>query len=167
MYVYSPNPSKKAPLTLIALCLCAGVMLFWPVSENKTVDMLLKAFGLWAFFGAFVLAYKFIWTSYTYTLEKNNGSVDLTVDCIFIKRKRTVCRISVDDIESIKIKLKGKSAEKSDKTDKKLPTYKYFACLLCRSYCILELSENENNAIILLTPDEKMLNLIKLNKSSS
>ena len=164
MYVYSPNPSRKAPITLIAICLCAGVMLFWPISENKTVDMLLKAFGLWAFFGSFVLAYKFIWTSYTYTLEKNNGSVDLTVDCIFIKRKRTVCRISVSDIENIKLKLKGKKAEP---TDKKVPVYKYFACLLCRSYCILELSEKEDNAIILLTPDEKMLNLIKTNKSSS
>lgn len=164
MYVYSPKPSKKLPYTLIIICLCAGIMLFWPISEDRTVDMLLKAFGLWAFFGAFVVAYKFIWTSYVYTLERNGVGVDLTVDCIFIKKKRTVCRISVDDIENVRIKIRKK---KADLPDKKVPRYKYFACLFCRSYCILELSENEDNAIILLTPDEKMLNLIKTNKSSS
>ena len=158
MYEFSPSPNKTPAYTLVFLCLFAGIFLFMPLSLGESVMLWLRAIGIWAFACAFIVADRYLLTSYTYILEENeNGGADFVVSELHFKKRRTVCRISVLDIAEI---------SQNDKKNKfvfpkNVRKYNYSSELLGNKYTVLRVEDEGSSAFIKFSPDEKMIFLIR------
>ena len=164
MYVYEPKPDKRAAYTLTFICLCVGLALLWPSSLDGFWGALPPAAGILFLLLAFMTACRYLLTSYVYRIEERDGfGYDLTVEQIFVKRRRILCRIAVEDIEKISEAASGrkKKKDKSKKSAQKCVTYRYFAELFCRRYTVIELSEDEGRVRVIITPDEKLTGILR------
>ena len=157
MYEFSPSPNKTPAYALVFICLFAGIFLFMPLSLGDSVMLWLRALGIWAFAGAFIVTDRYLLTSYTYIIEENeNGGADFVVSELHFKKRRTVCRISVSDIAE----LSQNDKKHKFAYPKKARKYNYTAELLPDKYTVLRVEDNGNTAYIRFSPDEKMLFLI-------
>ena len=163
MYVYEPKPDRCGAHSLIILCLSAAFMLLWPTDIDSFWRSVCIAGGALALFCAFLLACRYLLTSYVYRIEERDGfGYDLTVEQIFVKRRRTLCRIAVEDIESLEaVDGKRKKKDKSKKSAQRCVTYKYFSELFCRRYLIMELPEEDERVRVIITPDEKLTGILR------
>ncbi len=163
MYEFSPSANKTPAYVLVFICLFAGILLFMPLSLGESVMLWLRAIGIWAFACAFIVADRYLLTSYTYIIEENaNGGADFVVSELHFKKRRTVCRISVSDIAEIS--QNGKKHKFA--FPKNARKYNYSSELLGNKYTVLRVEDEGGSAFIRFSPDEKMLFLIKKLQSS-
>lgn len=158
MYEFSPSPNKTPAYALVFICLFAGIFLFMPISLSESAMLWLRTIGIWAFACAFIVADRYLLTSYTYILEENeNGGADFVVSELHFKKRRTVCRISVLDIADIS------QNSKKDKFvfPKNARKYNYSSELLENKYTVLRVEDEGGSAFIRFLPDERMLFLIR------
>ncbi|MBQ8387857.1 MAG: hypothetical protein IJX46_02915 [Clostridia bacterium] len=162
MYVYEPKPDRRGAHSLIILCLSAALMLLWPTDIDSFWRSVCIACGALALFCAFLLACRYLLTSYVYRVEERDGfGYDLTVEQIFVKRRRTLCRIAIEDIESLEAVEGKRKKNKRKKSAPKCVTYKYFSELFCRRYLIMELPEEDARVRVIITPDEKLTGILR------
>jgi hypothetical protein len=162
MYVYEPRPDRRAAHSLIILCFSVALILLWPTSIDSFWRSVCIAGGALALFCAFLLACRYLLTSYVYRIEERDGfGYDLTVEQIFVKRRRTLCRIAVEDIERLEAVDGKRKKKKNKKSAQKCVTYRYFSELFCRRYLIMELSEDDGRVRVIITPDEKLTGILR------
>lgn len=153
MYTFTPRPNRRLPFTAVLICAALGIALFLPISDSSSLLLWLRTGGLWAFFAAFVIADKFLLTSYIYSLEETDGAPDLVIEEIHFRRRRIVCRISLDEIVSMK---------KGDKTAPRrgLRVYNYRAEFPSRGFFLLRGEDADGEFFIKFAPDTKMADII-------
>ncbi len=153
MYTFTPKPDRRLPFTAVLICTALGIALFLPIADNTSLLLWLRTAGLWAFFAAFVIADKFLFTSFSYTVTEDG---DLVIDELRFRRHRTVCRISLDDIDSMSYVKKG---------DKSVPrrgprVYNYRAELPTRALTLLRGEDSDGEFFIKFAPDAKLTDII-------
>lgn len=157
MYTHSPKPNRAPGIISAAICFFAAFALFVPFPVGDAVLMFMRGIGLWLFFGGYAIADRFVFTSFSYYLEENEdvpGQCDFTVVAVKYKKRRVVCRISVDQIIEIKEKKRG------DKRPRGVKKYNYCPDLAGKNRYILHV-EDDDEAFISFSPDETMVNIIK------
>ena len=157
MYEHTPQPNKKIPYIAVFFFMIAGILLFMPVDLPFDASLWMRSFGIWAFALAFIFADRYLLTSYTYIIEQtDSGSIDFLVSELHFRRRRTVCRISLDEIKDIRPDEKGKKS----KLPKKARVFYYLAELPVRQAYILRIENEDGELFIKFSPDARMAELI-------
>ena len=157
MYEYSPKPDRRLAYAAVFICLFLGIFLFAPLSFADSVLLWLRAGGIWAFAAAFMISDRYLLISYTYLIEENsNGAPDFVVSELHFKKRRTVCRISLSEIESIEFIKKGKPANLPNRAR----AFNSRSEFLTSDCYLLRGETADGKFFIKFSPDVKMANII-------
>ena len=157
MHEYTPRPNRTVPYVAVFFLMIAGIVLFMPNGMSYDASLWLRTAGIWAFAIAFIIADRYLLTSYTYIIDENeNGTFDFVVSELHFRRRRTVCRISLSEIASIsRIEKKKKT-----KLPKKARVLYYFAEVAPQNLYLLHVVNEDGEAYLKFTPDAKTAEII-------
>lgn len=142
-----------------SLTLCAGVLLVAVSLVYTNVGRLLFAVAAPVLFFGVMLLLRYCFTEYTYTLDGDTFTVSERLG----HRNRITVRLLLSDVDSgYTVSGKRFSRPKGD-----VRVYDYRPELFSREYTVLilkdpDLCEGRERALVLISPDEKMLHLLGL-----
>lgn len=166
MYEYDPRSSKKAEKLLLLMLLGLAVALFlivelWQVSFSFFYQLI----AFLCLMGAILLSGRCLLRRFTYRIEPREDMpecelLDLVITEHHSHHASVVCRISVDDIEDVKLVTSQNRKEISAMLRKKR-VYHYTAQLFTFNCYLLTVRDEEEIFYIRLLADSQLLSLIK------
>lgn len=156
MYKFTPKNDRRLPCTAVLICIFAGIALFIPLPVSDGILLWLRAVGLWAFACAFVIADRYLLTSYTYIIEETDGGADLIISELHFKKRRTVCRISLFEISSLTLSEKNRPFA----FPRRARIFNYRADFLSRRFFVIQGEDKDGDFFIKFSPDAKMASII-------
>lgn len=162
-YTYSPKGNKFKTGVLVGGCFATALAM---VAVSGMGGMLAPYFksgaAIWALAGV-LFALRLLGTTYVYSIfrDATRGDIDLVISEVRFGRSRSVCRISLFDIEEIFFEKSKRSRFKRKKRGTGR-LYNYCADVFPSKYCILRISGNERS-YIKFSPDETISDILRLN----
>ena len=141
---------------LVFILLFAGIFLFMPLSIPDSALLWLRTLGIWAFAAAFMIADRFLLTSFSYAIEKDGDTLDLRISELHFKRIRTVCRVSVFCVAGIE----HASKDHPHAIPRGAKKFNYCSELFPKKYCILKIEDGDEVAFLKISPDDGLISLI-------
>lgn len=171
-YSYSPKCDKAKSGILVSGCFAAAIGM---LAVSETGWILAPIFKLgstaWALLGI-LFACRLLGTGYVYSIFRNSisGELELLVSERHLGKSKIVCRISLFDVKDMLVydasEKDHKKRTKRPRPDRKrygrIPTYNYCVDVFPQKYCLLLVSSLETS-YIKFSPDERMLDIIKVN----
>ncbi len=160
------NFKKITGIVMILVSIAALMFLIPSVFREMPYRWMLQLLGFACLSAIIYITVKYITKSYAYAIEKKkDGTLDLIVVELLSsgKRKLTVCRISLKNVEQVYIldkrndtdKIKSQRLLESARAEKR-SVFNYYQDMAPSSMCYVLATECDEPLMIKLAPDEKL-----------
>lgn len=169
MYEYDPESSKKKEkLILLGILSMAAVLLGFAYVPQIPYSLLFQAVSFSLLVGACFFISRFLSRDYVYQIlpgedENAGASPDLVITEYYGKRRSTVCRVSIDDIEQIE-PLGENDRKKSSPKLPKSNLYDYTASLSLKNAYLLTVRDGDRIFYVKILADLYLLSLLEVDK---
>ena len=166
MYSFTPKKTNNTASALIGVLLVAAAVafLFPALSRDMQYAGILQSLGLVFIIAALAVMSRYSFKYFTYEVRENNGqSPDLDVVETQGKRRYTVCRVSLSNIESVeRMTEKNKDALKAKCNGRK--KFSYLADIAPKDALFVFVTECGEPLALILAYDETLEKLLATKK---
>lgn len=159
IYSYTPEWQKKRGMALTLPCFFVGALLLIPTGTPGLFTNILGSLAPVCFLFGLIATDRFLLTSYTYVLERDDlsGEVLFRVTERHGKRLRVVCRIAVHEVYDIK---DASGGEDTYKMPKGMTKYSYCPPLSKKERIALLISDGDGECAVFISADERLRGLL-------
>ena len=162
MYSFTPKKTNNIATVLVAtLFLAAAVVFLFPaIFRNMPYTGFLQAAGLVLIIAALAVMSRYHFKYFTYVVRENGeGQPDLDVVEAQGKRRYTVCRVALGNIESVQLMNDG-NREELRKKCKGRKKFAYVCDIAPTEQVYVFVTECGDPLVLILAYDETLVNLI-------